>query len=144
MAADTQAQTLWEARYLLTRVEGELASVLSTGLLPSGPRKNQLLRCAEDLEHAAELLDHVQIRMPETLLTASRDWGNVTWLGPSRRRALSTDRDAVLRLEGAVLHRLEAIGAETDQPADLADASAEPWQRASNRRGRGAKVTAAG
>lgn len=138
------AQRLWEARYLLARIEGEVMVAANAGWpIRTEGQRIQLLRAAEDLEHAAELLDQVGIRLPPELLNQAREWGLIRWLSARHRSGLLANRDDVIRLEGAVAHRLQAMGADQDKPTRL-EVSDERRDRASYRRGNSAKVTAAG
>lgn len=140
----TTSQQLWEARYLLARIEGELAVCIAARWpLQSDGRRIQLLRAAEDLEHATEFLDLVGVVVPLALLDSARGWSLVRWMGPKARGALSEDRDGVVRLEGAVRHLLQAMGAGEDRPPEMT-VSSERRNRSTYRRGSSAKVTAAG
>lgn len=136
--------SIWEVRYLLTRIEGVLTHAAS-GWSPwlGDDLRKDLASAADDLERAAGLLDAAEIAVPEGLIHRARGWGLLGWRLSSTRRQLLLDRDELLRLEGQVTQYLKAHGIHEDRPSKLGAAESRR-DRATNRRGRGASVTAAG
>ena len=105
--------------------------------------QQDLTSAAADLEHAVEILTDVGVSVSEETVPRARDWALPAWRGPATRRAWRHDRDQILLLQGRLEQYLDAQGIVKDEPSALG-AHEDRWQRASNRRGRTATVTAAG
>ena len=135
---------VWEVRYLLVRVEGVLDQA-ARGWTPwlEDTLRKELASAADDLERAGTLVESIGLTIPGEIVERARMWGLLSWRFASQRRQFLADRDEVLRLEGRVEQALTAMGIHEDTPPKLTE-SEQRRERASNRRGRGATVTAAG
>lgn len=138
------AKELWDARYLLTGIQGALERATSglATMWRGEAARNALIEAASSLGDVLQHLNETEIDVKLDLLESSERWAS-----DASVPQLRADRDRIVMLIGVIDHYLDKLGADEKQP----DASWFPdkeesrrWDRVKNERGKVRKVTGAG